>query len=237
MFSLLVCSRSLPMTIKYGITKPISLAGPTEVDLLRNAELGNYLMNLGLYENKEEGEKREDVLNRIREVMQWVFSELESEGALLRINSRVFLLQHVLDHGCQMGFMVTTVIRLKVIIDYGFSITKEMKIQLDEVSAGSFYAEHSYKSFFRSLFEYMTSSGLVLVMLLEKNNVVAGWRELIGPTNAEKAKVTHPQRFLASAESFAFGFFHCYCYLVSCFYLRLKDLVTMYWCNFGNDSL
>ncbi|KAL2940118.1 Nuclear poly(A) polymerase 4 [Bienertia sinuspersici] len=66
-------SSSSPMTVRYGITKPISLAGPTEVDLLRNAELGKYLLNLGLYESKEEGEKREDVLNRIREIVKgWV---------------------------------------------------------------------------------------------------------------------------------------------------------------------
>ncbi|KAL2905495.1 putative nucleoside diphosphate kinase 5 [Bienertia sinuspersici] len=81
-----------------------------------------------------------------------------------------------------------------ITINYGFSITKEMKIQLDEVSAGSFYAEHSSKSFFCSLVEYITRSGPVLVTLLEKDNAVADWRELIGPTNAEKAKVTHPQR-------------------------------------------
>ncbi|KAL2932998.1 putative nucleoside diphosphate kinase 5, partial [Bienertia sinuspersici] len=84
-----------------------------------------------------------------------------------------------------------------LIIDGGFSITKEMKIQLDEVSAGSFYTEHSSKSFFRSLVEYMTSSGPVVVMILEKDNAVADWRELIGPTDAEKAKVTHPQSIRA----------------------------------------
>ncbi|KAL2900274.1 putative nucleoside diphosphate kinase 5, partial [Bienertia sinuspersici] len=59
-----------------------------------------------------------------------------------------------------------------IIINYGFSITSEMKVQLDEVSVGSFYAEHSSKSFFHSLVGYMVSSGLVVVMILEKDNVV-----------------------------------------------------------------
>lgn len=66
-------SSSSSPTIRYGITKPISLAGPTEVDLLRNADLDKFLINSGLYERDEEGEKREEVLNRIREIVKgWV---------------------------------------------------------------------------------------------------------------------------------------------------------------------
>ena len=42
------------------------------------------------------------------------------------------------------------------IIDSGFSIMKEMKIHLDEDRVRSFYAEHSSKSFFSSLVNYMT---------------------------------------------------------------------------------
>lgn len=43
-----------------------------------------------------------------------------------------------------------------LIIDYGFSIAREIRIQLDEYSVGRFYAEHSSKSFFSSLVKYMT---------------------------------------------------------------------------------
>jgi hypothetical protein len=42
------------------------------------------------------------------------------------------------------------------ILESGFSIFKEMVVQLDEDSAASFYAEHSTKSFFSSLVKYMT---------------------------------------------------------------------------------
>lgn len=31
-------------------------------------------------------------------------------------------------------------------------------------------------------------------MILEKENAVADWRALIGPTDARKAKITHPHR-------------------------------------------
>lgn len=43
-----------------------------------------------------------------------------------------------------------------IITGYGFSITREMRIQLDEDAVRSFYAEHSSKSFFLSLVKYMT---------------------------------------------------------------------------------
>ncbi|XP_074276473.1 nuclear poly(A) polymerase 4-like isoform X3 [Silene latifolia] len=65
-------SPSIPVN-KYGITKPISVAGPSEADLMRNAELEKSLVDSGLYESKEEAEKRVEVLNRIHEIVKgWV---------------------------------------------------------------------------------------------------------------------------------------------------------------------
>ena len=46
-------------------------------------------------------------------------------------------------------------------------------------------------------------------MVLEKINAVADWRTLIGPTDAQKAKVTHPHRlfmFLLIMTIFCFIF-------------------------------
>ncbi|XP_058179387.1 probable nucleoside diphosphate kinase 5 [Rhododendron vialii] len=79
----------------------------------------------------------------------------------------------------------------EIILDSGFGISKEMVVQLDEDSVKRFYVEHSSKSFFPSLLKYMTS-GPVLIMVLEKENAVADWRAMIGPTDARKAKITHP---------------------------------------------
>ncbi|GLT41851.1 hypothetical protein SLA2020_158840 [Shorea laevis] len=84
----------------------------------------------------------------------------------------------------------------QVILDSHFIIAKEMVVRLDEESAATFYAEHSSKSFFASLINYMTS-GPVLVMVLEKEKAVADWRHLIGPTDARKAKITDPQSIRA----------------------------------------
>ena len=44
----------------------------------------------------------------------------------------------------------------KMVLDSGFSILREKRIQLDEHTARIFYAEHSSKSFFPSLIKYMT---------------------------------------------------------------------------------
>ncbi|XWS17681.1 hypothetical protein CRYUN_Cryun33cG0088300 [Craigia yunnanensis] len=58
---------------KYGITKPISLAGPNEADIQRNTELEKFLIESGLYESKEEAAKREEVLGHITEIVKvWV---------------------------------------------------------------------------------------------------------------------------------------------------------------------
>ncbi|KAK8349802.1 hypothetical protein V6Z11_A06G169900 [Gossypium hirsutum] len=72
----------------------------------------------------------------------------------------------------------------QVILESGFEISKEMVIQLDEQDATNFYAEHS-------------SNGPVLVMILVKEDAVAHWRDLIGPTDAGKAKITHPHSIRA----------------------------------------
>ncbi|XP_052184097.1 probable nucleoside diphosphate kinase 5 [Diospyros lotus] len=84
----------------------------------------------------------------------------------------------------------------EIILDSGFSISMEMITQLNEETVKIFYAEHSAKSFFPRLLKYMTS-GPVLVMVLEKVNAIADWRAMIGPTDAHKAKVTHPNSIRA----------------------------------------
>ncbi|KAB2019853.1 hypothetical protein ES319_D07G024900v1 [Gossypium barbadense] len=64
--------QSLPPK-NYGITKPISLAGPSEADIQRNTELEKFLIESGLYESKEEAAKREEVLGHISEIVKsWV---------------------------------------------------------------------------------------------------------------------------------------------------------------------
>ncbi|CAL5439636.1 unnamed protein product [Camellia sinensis] len=58
---------------QFGVTKPLSEAGPSEIDLQRTLDLEKFLVDVGLYESKEEAAKREAVLGRIKEIVKdWV---------------------------------------------------------------------------------------------------------------------------------------------------------------------
>ena len=64
----------------------------------------------------------------------------------------------------------------------------EMKmIQLSEKESSKFYEIHKEKPFFTQLVDYMTS-GKILVMVLEGDNAVNKYRDLIGSTDPNKAK-------------------------------------------------
>ncbi|KAL6972749.1 Nuclear poly(A) polymerase 4 [Sarracenia purpurea var. burkii] len=65
--------RVVPSPKQYGVTRPISTAGPTDSDLQRTLELEKFLVDAGLYESKDETTKREEVLDRIKEIVKdWV---------------------------------------------------------------------------------------------------------------------------------------------------------------------
>ena len=74
----------------------------------------------------------------------------------------------------------------KDIIDNGFNILKEKTLLLTDEQACSFYDIHKEKPFFDELVEFMTSYKSH-VMILEKENAVASFRELIGSTNPAEA--------------------------------------------------
>ena len=68
----------------------------------------------------------------------------------------------------------------------GLKVVAMKMLQLDEKSAGGFYAEHKGKPFFDDLMEFMTS-GPVIVQVLEGENAIARNRELMGATNPADA--------------------------------------------------
>ena len=68
----------------------------------------------------------------------------------------------------------------------GLKVVAMKMLQLDENSAGGFYAEHKGKGFFNDLMEFMTS-GPVIVQVLEGDNAIARNRELMGATNPAQA--------------------------------------------------
>jgi len=78
-------------------------------------------------------------------------------------------------------------------VDCFVVFSQRRRVLLSPEQASEFYAEHFGKPFFPSLVAYM-SSGPVLALVLARENAVTHWRELIGPTNAVKARTTHPSR-------------------------------------------
>jgi nucleoside-diphosphate kinase len=59
-------------------------------------------------------------------------------------------------------------------------------VQLAAPDAERFYAVHRARPFFRDLVTFM-SSGPVFVGVLEGENAIARWRDLMGPTDSTKA--------------------------------------------------
>lgn len=76
---------------------------------------------------------------------------------------------------------------LKMIQEAGLTIKAMKMIRLTKSEAQGFYAVHSDKPFFDSLCTFMTS-GPVVVSVLEGDNAIARYRELMGATNPANAE-------------------------------------------------
>ncbi|OQA35284.1 MAG: Nucleoside diphosphate kinase [Candidatus Dependentiae bacterium ADurb.Bin331] len=68
----------------------------------------------------------------------------------------------------------------------GFTIVRMQKMQLSDNQAKAFYAVHKDRSFFGEMTSFI-SSGPVVVMVLEKNDAIKAWRDLMGATDPKKA--------------------------------------------------
>ena len=69
----------------------------------------------------------------------------------------------------------------------GFRIVSLKKVILSKERAGQFYEVHRERPFYGELVEYM-SSGPIIAAILEKDNAVVDFRELIGATDPLEAK-------------------------------------------------
>ena len=76
---------------------------------------------------------------------------------------------------------------LTMIEDAGFTIRRMEMVRLTPERARAFYAVHEGKPFLDDLVAYMTSGPCVPVML-EADDAITRWRELMGATNPENAK-------------------------------------------------
>ena len=75
---------------------------------------------------------------------------------------------------------------IKRLEDNNFKIIAMKMIHLSKKQAVGFYAVHQGKPFFESLTDFM-SSGPAVVMVLEGEDIIARYRELMGATNYKEA--------------------------------------------------
>jgi nucleoside-diphosphate kinase len=68
----------------------------------------------------------------------------------------------------------------------GLSIIAARMLHLSQREAEGFYAVHRERPFFKDLVKYMTS-GPVVVQVLEGENAIAKYREIMGATDPKKA--------------------------------------------------
>jgi nucleoside-diphosphate kinase len=75
---------------------------------------------------------------------------------------------------------------IKHIEERGLKIVAMKMLHLTQTQARGFYAVHRERPFFEGLTTFM-SSGPAVVMVLEGDNAIARWRELMGATDYRKA--------------------------------------------------
>ena len=74
----------------------------------------------------------------------------------------------------------------KIIEENNLRIIAQKRIHLSNEQAEKFYDVHKEKPFFKDLIEYMTSEP-VIVQVIEGDNAIVKYREIMGATNPENA--------------------------------------------------
>jgi nucleoside-diphosphate kinase len=69
----------------------------------------------------------------------------------------------------------------------GFKIISLKKMNFSKELAEKFYEELRDRLFFKELVDFMTC-GPSIVMILERENAIKAWRDLMGPTNPKDAR-------------------------------------------------
>eukprot|EP00761_Pharyngomonas_kirbyi_P012619 gb/GECH01012646.1/.p1 GENE.gb/GECH01012646.1/~~gb/GECH01012646.1/.p1 ORF type:complete len:377 (+),score=93.81 gb/GECH01012646.1/:1-1131(+) len=81
-------------------------------------------------------------------------------------------------------------------IQNGFKIENIRLVRLTKAQAGEFYSVHKGKPFYDKLLDFM-SEDPVIAMELVAENAIQKWRDLIGPTDCEQAKIDAPNSLRA----------------------------------------
>ena len=88
---------------------------------------------------------------------------------------------------------------IDMIINAGFQIKAMKYTSLSVAQAQEFYAVHSERPFYGELVEYMTS-GPIVAAILEKENAVIDFRNLIGATDPSEAAEGTIRKYYAESK-------------------------------------
>ncbi len=75
---------------------------------------------------------------------------------------------------------------LQKVEESGLEVVAMKRLRLTEELARGFYAVHKQRPFYGDLVKFMTS-GPVVVLVLQGEDAILRWRDLMGPTNSEEA--------------------------------------------------
>eukprot|EP00899_Mesostigma_viride_P026543 jgi/Mesvir1/7073/Mv09185-RA.1 len=95
------------------------------------------------------------------------------------------------DAGAHLGKIVNAIYRA------GFTVAKMKMCRLSASDAAAFYEVHQGKPFFNTLVNFM-SSGPITAMELVGEGAITRWRELIGPTDSNRARAEAPNSLRAA---------------------------------------
>lgn len=85
---------------------------------------------------------------------------------------------------------------LSMIYQAGFKIHRMKMSRFNEDTAGVFYGEHKGKHFYPGLVDFVTSD-VCVGMELVRHDAILAWRELLGPTNTQRAQEEAPDSIRA----------------------------------------
>jgi nucleoside-diphosphate kinase len=78
---------------------------------------------------------------------------------------------------------------ISAIQESGLKVVAMKSLHLSQVQAKGFYHVHAERPFFADLVTFMTE-GPIVALVLEGDDAIKRWRDLMGPTNAKDAPKT-----------------------------------------------
>ncbi|KAI8803163.1 nucleoside diphosphate kinase [Cladochytrium replicatum] len=161
------------------IKKPMSFRALFGTDSMRNA----------IYVSESNERAQQEIQFLFPRALNRSSSQLYAERSLSQLGKTMErTLAMIKPDAVAAGYVEDIVARIK---NRGFKIIKQEEAAMPRERVMQFYAEHAEKPFYEDLVSYI-ASGPIHVLVLERENAIAEWRDMIGPTS--NAKTDKPER-------------------------------------------